>query len=68
MKVRTVRVEAEAVTSKVTEFVGKNRKPGCPNLDLWFGPLLFSKELFFLSRQPFGIWGNNRTLDFSNCH
>ena len=29
---------------------------------------LLLKGTVLLLRQPFGIWGNNRILDFSNCH
>ena len=61
------RVEAEAVTYPTLQSLltgrAENRVSG-------FGLMVchFLKGTVLLLRQPFGIWGNNRILDFSNCH
>lgn len=51
--------------SRVTKSTGKNRKLG---VQIWTHGLFFFQRTVPPLRQPFGIWRNNRVLDFSKWH
>lgn len=51
--------------SRVTKSTVKNRKLG---VQIWTHGLSFSQRTVPPLRQPFGIWRNNRILDFSKWH